>query len=72
MNGTVGRRWALRKRGTERNGGGGGLLDAGGCWKTPPTKGVSKQRACFETVSKHPPQESTSNNSGIDKNIEWR
>ena len=59
---------ALSARGAERSGGGegggrGGLLDVGGCWKTchpplpPPTEGVSKQRACFETVSKHPPQE---------------
>ena len=60
MNGTVGCRWALRKRGAEgREGGqgggegggggwegGGGLLDWWIIWKThcPPTEGVSKRR----------------------------
>ena len=34
-NGTVGCRWALRKRGAERRERGrGGLLDVGECWKT--------------------------------------
>ena len=75
MNGAVGCRLALRKRGAERGGGGqggkegwGGLLDVGGCWKTC-IEGVSKQGGCLETVSKHLPQESTSNNSGIENNI---
>ena len=54
MNATVGCRWVLRK--------GGRLSDVGGCWKTcrrpprpPTTEGVSKQRVCDMTVSKHLP-----------------
>ena len=56
MNGTVGCHWALRTLGVERRGGEGGhswmLVDVGRP-SPPPKEGVSKHKACFETVSKH-------------------
>ena len=75
MNGAVGCRWALRKHGAERVGRGGAhlwmLVDVGRpAAPTPPrpTKGAPKQFRNMGRVSKHPPQESTSNKSGTNYN----
>ena len=66
------------ERGVERRGEGGRGRGGADSWMLAdvgrpavffPTQGVSKQRACFETVSKRPHQETTSNNSAIDNGI---